>query len=183
MAYSLDEFCKDCRNALADDSGPASRETIRQLLEKLLTNKEFVAKHLGPHVEEGRRTLYEDPELRFCVLAHINRDGRHSIPHDHGRSWAVYGQAIGWSDMTLWRRKDGGRDAGPAELEQTESFRLNPGQAGIFDIGAIHGVSRSPGDCCYVRVTGEDLEVVPRLKYDLSAKRAITIESAGVGAG
>lgn len=181
MAYTLEAFCKDCHTALKKDKGPGGREAIRALLEKLLTNREFVAQQLGPDAPEGRRTLYEDPELRFCVLSHIDRDGRTSIPHDHGRSWAVYGQAIGWSDMTLWKRKDGGTAAGPAELEQTKSFRLNPGQAGIFDIGAIHGVGRSPGDCCYVRVTGEDLEVVPRLKYDVAAKRAITIESAGVG--
>ena len=183
MTYTLEAFCKDCHAALKTDKGPGGREVIRGLIEKLLANKEFVERHLGPQVKEGRHTLYEDPELKFCVLAHVNRDGRSSIPHDHGRSWAVYGQAIGWSDMSLWKRKDGGSEAGPAELEATTSFRLDPVQAGIFDIGVIHGVARAPGDCCFVRVTGEDLEVVPRLKYDLEARRAVTIESAGVGGG
>lgn len=181
MTYTLDAFCQDCRTELEKDKGPVGRERIRNLIERLLGNKEFVAKHLGPQVKTGRHTLYEDPELKFCVLAHIDRDGRSSVPHDHGRSWAVYGQAIGWSAMSLWKRKDGGTGEGAAELEQAGSFRLEPGQAGIFDIGVIHGVERSPGDCCYVRVTGEDLEVVPRLKYDLGAKKAVAIESAGIG--
>ena len=180
MTYTLEAFCGDCGAALKKDKGPGGRETIRSLIEKLLTNSGFIAERLGPHVAQGRHTLYEDPELKFCVLAHIDRSGRSSIPHDHGRSWAVYGQALGWSDMSLWKRKDGSSQAGPAELEKAGSFRLNPGQAGIFDIGTIHGVDRSAGDCCYVRVTGEDLEVVPRLKYDLDTKQAIAIESAGV---
>lgn len=183
MTYTLEAFCSDCRAILASDKGPGGREKIRALIEKLLTNKAFVEQHLGPQAKEGRHSLYEDPELKFCVLAHVDRTGRASVPHDHGRSWAVYGQAIGWSDMSIWKRKDGGSTPGPAELEQTDSFRLNPGDAGIFDVGVIHGVARSPGACCFVRVTGEDLEVVPRLKYDVAAKRAIAIESAGVGGG
>ena len=180
MAYTLETFCKDCHTVLKSDKGPGGREKIRDLIEKLLTNTEFVAEHLGPQVKTGRETLYEDPELKFCVLAHLDRGGRSSAPHDHGRSWAVYGQAVGWSEMSMWKRKDGGDSAGPAELEKVDTFRLNPGQAGIFDVGAIHGVDRSPGDCSFLRVTGEDLEIVPRLKYDLGAKRAIAIESAGV---
>jgi len=182
MAYTLDVFCKDVQSVLKADKGPGGREKIRGLIEKLLTNKEFVQQHLGPQLDIGRTTLYEDPELKFCVLAHVDRGGRSSAPHDHGRSWAVYGQAIGWSEMSIWERKDGGSGAGPAELVKVDTFRLNPGQAGIFDIGAIHGVDRSPGDCTFLRVTGEDLEIVPRLKYDLDTQRAITIESAGVSA-
>jgi hypothetical protein len=33
-----------------------------------------------------------------------------------------------------------------------------------------------------VRVTGQDLEKVPRLKFDTKAKQAITIESASANA-
>jgi hypothetical protein len=180
MTYTLEAFCKDCHSVLKADKGPSGREKIRDLIEKVLTNKALVAEHLGPDLPAGRTTLYEDPELKFCVLAHVDHGGRSSQPHDHGRSWAVYGQAVGWSEMSMWKRKGGGTNAGPAELEKVDTFRLNPGQAGIFDIGAIHGVERSEGACTFLRVTGEDLEIVPRLKYDLGAKRAIAVESAGV---
>ena len=111
MTYTLEAFCKDCHTVLKSDKGPSGREKIRDLIEKVLTNKELVAKHLGPDLPRGRKTLYEDPELKFCVLAHVDHGGRSSAPHDHGRSWAVYGQAVGWSEMSMWKRKGGGTDA------------------------------------------------------------------------
>jgi hypothetical protein len=27
-------------------------------------------------------------------------------PHDHGNSWAIYGQALGWTEMTEWEREE-----------------------------------------------------------------------------
>lgn len=181
MAYTLEAFCKDIAKTLKADNSPKSRKIICGMLQELLLNKEFVAKALGPQVEEGHHTLYEDPELKFCVLAHIDRTARHSAPHDHGRSWAIYGQAIGWSEMGIWKRTDGRTGAGPAKVEEVSRYRIEPGQAGVFDIGDIHSVDRSDGGCCYVRVTGEDLERLQRLKYDVAKGRAITVESAGIG--
>ncbi len=29
-------------------------------------------------------------------------------PHDHGASWAIYGQAVRYTDMTEWTRVDDG---------------------------------------------------------------------------
>ncbi len=181
MAYTLEAFCNDIKRTLKADDSPKSRKAICGMLQELLLNKEFVAKTLGPHVEEGRHTLYEDPELKFCVLAHIDRESRHSAPHDHGRSWAIYGQAIGWSEMGIWKRTDGGTGPGVAKVEEVKRYRIEPGQAGVFDIGDIHSVDRSEGGCCYVRVTGVDLEKLQRLKYDVAKGRAIIVESAGVG--
>ena len=83
--------------------------------------------------------------------------------------------------MSIWKRTDGGSGAGPAALEQIKSYKLEPGQAGIFDVGDIHGVERSAGRCDYVRVTGKDLDHVPRLKFDLAKKQAIAVESATIG--
>ncbi len=42
MAYDLDQFISDCRSALSRDPGPAGREQVRQNLERLLANKDFV---------------------------------------------------------------------------------------------------------------------------------------------
>ena len=44
MAYDLDQFIADCRATLSRDPGPAGREEVRQQLERLLTNKDFVAR-------------------------------------------------------------------------------------------------------------------------------------------
>jgi len=182
MAYQLDQFISDCRHSLKRDPGPAGREEVRANLERLLNNPDFVEKYCGDDVERGLKVLYEDPELKFQVLAHINDKARVSPPHDHGASWAIYGQATEYTDMTEWRRSDGGDGPGPASLEPARHYRLEPGHAGIYDIRAIHAIDY-PDGARFVRVTGTDLERVPRLKFDLAKGEAQIIESVTTGSG
>ena len=177
MTYTLEAFVKDTQAALAGDGGPAGREKVRQLLEKLLANRQFVDEAVGPKAPMGTRKLYEDKNLGFVVLAHCNAKPHKSPPHDHGSSWAVYGQAIKHTDMSEFRRLDAGTGAGAAKLEKTRSYRLEPGHAGIYDVGAIHAIDYPEGSR-FVRVTGRDLDYVQRLKFDTAAGKAITIESA-----
>jgi len=178
MAYSLDAFCKDCRAALQADKGPGGREAVRQNLERLLAETGFLDRHVLS-ASAGRHTLYEDPELGFVVLAHINSKGSKSPPHDHGASWAVYGQATQHTDMTEWRRTRGD-GPGPAEVEIARQYRLEPGHAGTYDIRAIHSIDY-PDGARFVRVTGTDLERVPRLKFNLKTHEAEVIESVTTG--
>jgi hypothetical protein len=177
MAYSLDIFVKDAQAALKAHSGPAGREQVRVLLEKLLTNKAFVEDAVGAAAPMGTRKLYEDKDLGFVVLAHCNAKPHKSPPHDHGSSWAIYGQAIKYTDMSEYRRLDASDSAGDAKLEQVKSYRLEPGQAGVYDVRAIHAIDYPEGSR-FVRVTGRDLDYVQRLKFDMAAGKAITIESA-----
>jgi predicted metal-dependent enzyme (double-stranded beta helix superfamily) len=177
MTYSLDAFVKDTRSTLSASNTPAGREHVRQLLEKLLTNKQFVDEAVGPAAPMGTRKLYEDKDLGFVVLAHVNAKGHASPPHDHGSSWAVYGQAVKYTDMSEYKRVDGGKDAGNARLEKVKSYRLEPGKAGVYDVGAVHAIDYPEGSR-FVRVTGRDLDHVKRLKYDEAAGKAVVIESA-----
>jgi 5-methyltetrahydropteroyltriglutamate--homocysteine methyltransferase len=178
MAYGLDEFVTDIKSAIRKDPGPGGREVIRQKLEQLLVNKDFIAKTLPSDSKDGHRKLYEDKDQGFVVLAHYHTKHRLSPPHNHGPSWAIYGQAIGWSEMSIWQRTDG--SDGRAELEQIKTFKLMPGKAGIFDIGDIHGVDRNDGACGYIRVTGRDLDYVERLRFDTAAKKALKMSAATV---
>jgi predicted metal-dependent enzyme (double-stranded beta helix superfamily) len=180
MTYTLDAFCDDCRAALKAEPGPGGRDRVRRLLEQLLADREFIAEHVTD-APPGRHTLYEDPELGFVVLAHVNARGGKSPPHDHGASWAVYGQVTQYTEMTEWRRTDGGNGPGPASLEVAKIYRLEPGHAGVYDIRAIHAIDY-PDGARFVRVTGTDLEQVPRLKFDLAKDEAQVIESASAGA-
>ena len=180
MAYSLDAFVKDIKTTLKADSGPGGRKAIRDKMELLLQNSEFLAKALPPDSTDGHRKLYEDADQGFVVLAHYHTKHRYSPPHDHGPSWAIYGQAVGWSEMGIWQRTDGGSGAGTADLKQAESFRLTHGKAGIFDVGHIHSVDRNEGVCAYIRVTGRDLDHVRRYRYDLEGKKAVAMEAATV---
>jgi hypothetical protein len=176
MTYTLDGFVKDAQAALKTDTSPGGREKVRLLLEKLLTNKQFVDQAVGPAAPMGTRKLYVDKDQGFVVLAHVNTKAHKSPPHDHGASWAVYGQAIKYTDMSEFKRIDGGNGAGEAKLEKVKSYRLEPGHAGIYDVGAIHAIDYPEGSR-FVRVTGRDLDLVQRLKFDTAAGKAITIES------
>ena len=162
MAYTLEQFCDDCRSAIEADSGDGSREAIRQKLEVLLKNDDFVAANCGPDAERGVHTLYEDPDLGFVVLAHIYEKGVESPPHDHGPSWAVYGQAVKHTDMTVWKENR----AGDPIVEPDHSYRLDPGMAGTFNPNDVHSI-KFPDGARFVRVTGTDLNTVAQRRFNL----------------
>jgi predicted metal-dependent enzyme (double-stranded beta helix superfamily) len=165
VSYDLKRFVADCRGELTRDPGPAGREKVRVLLERLLKEKDFIAAHCSNATPKGFYVLYDDAELGFQVLAHINEKARGSPPHDHGASWAIYGQAVSHTDMTEYRRIDDGSDPATAKLEVTKKYRLNPGQAGIFADGAIHSVDYPDGSM-FVRVTGTNLDRIARASFD-----------------
>jgi hypothetical protein len=165
MAYELKEFIADCRAILQHDPGPQGREDVRQHLERLLANKEFVAATCGDDVPAGLKVLYEDKDLGFQVLAHINDKARKSPPHDHGASWAIYGQAAKYTEMIEWERVGG--DDKHAELKETKRYRLNPGEAGIYQDGAIHSIDY-PDRARFIRVTGTNLDKIERVRFDLA---------------
>ena len=166
MAYNLDQFISDCRTILTRDPGRAGREEVRLKLERLLSDRDFIEKYCGEAVPRGLQVLYEDPELGFQVLAHINDKARVSPPHDHGESWAIYGQATHYTDMTEWERKDD--DAGKAKLEPVKKYRLMPGHAGIYQDGTIHSIDY-PDYARFIRVTGTNLDKIERARFDLAS--------------
>jgi hypothetical protein len=167
MAYDLDQFVADCRSSLARDPGPKGREEVRVALERLLSNQEFVEEYCGASVPRGLTVLYEDTKLGFQVLAHINDKARVSPPHDHGASWAIYGQATHYTDMIEWEREDDG-SSGKAKLKPAKKYRLMPGHAGIYQDGKIHSIDYPDGSR-FVRVTGTNLDKIQRVRFDLAS--------------
>jgi len=165
MAYSLEEFCADSVAALKADPGARGRDAIRAHLEKLLVNEDFIAEHLAGQ-GKGKTVLFHDPETGFYVNAHGTDEGnRKGKPHDHGESWAVYGQATGLTNMTVWQRTDDGSDPETAQIAEKETFPLKPGTAALFDTGIIHSTAH-PDPARWVRVTGTDFDTIERYAYD-----------------
>jgi hypothetical protein len=165
MTYTLDQFCADAHDAMEKDSGNAGRNAIRGHLEKLLINQDFVTEHLASQ-GHGKTLLYHDKDFDFYVMAHGTDAGnRKGKPHDHGASWAVYGQAIGLTNMTVWNRTDDRNQEGHAELAEDNTFPLNPGKAALFDTGVIHSTAH-PEPARWVRVTGTNLDTIERHAYD-----------------
>ena len=168
MPYDLDQFIADCRASLARDPGPKGREEVRVNLERLLGNADFVREYCGDDVPRGLKLLYEDKALGFQVLAHINDKARVSPPHDHGASWAIYGQATHYTDMTEWEREDNGGDPEQAKLKPVKKYRLLPGHAGIYQDGTIHSIDY-PDSARFIRVTGTNLDNIQRVRFDLAS--------------
>lgn len=165
MAYDLNQFTAEAHAIFKADGSPAGREKVRVLLEKLLRDQDFVRKHCVD-APPGLHLLYEDPELKFQVLAHVNEKPRVSPPHDHGASWAIYGQATEHTEMTEWARTDDGAEPGRAALKEVKKYRLTPGNAGIYQDGTIHSIDY-PAKSCFVRVTGTNLDRIERVMFDL----------------
>ena len=169
MSYTLDQFSADCRSALLKDPGPAGRELVRQYTERACSDQDFVAKYLGSDATAERKILYEDPDLHFCILAHVYRSGKNSSPHDHGPSWAVYGQVTGVTEMTDWRLVQKPSNGKPGRVEKARAYDLTPGHAHLYNEGDVHSPRRE-NDTRLIRIEGVDLtKVAQRPKYEVAA--------------
>jgi predicted metal-dependent enzyme (double-stranded beta helix superfamily) len=164
MGYTLAQFSDACHRILADDPGVAGREKVCTLVEEVLKDDAFVAAHLGDDASE-RKILYEDPELRFCILGHVNHGARESKPHDHGQSWAIYGQARGETLMSDWALVEPAAEDKPGKVRLVRKYTLTPGEAHVYNEGDLHSPSRS-GSTRLIRIEGRNLEKIRRLAYE-----------------
>jgi hypothetical protein len=80
--------------------GPEGREAVSKIRGKALVDDDFIAETLGPDNTTTRQVIYEDPDLGFCILAHVNLGAKRSLPHDHGPAWAINGQSKGFTEMS-----------------------------------------------------------------------------------
>ena len=101
MERTLKEFSAELHRILTADPGPAGRKKVCAVVQEMCQDKDFVGRYLTDDAPE-RHILYEDPELGFCILGHVNRGAKGSKPHDHGPTWAIYGQASGETIMSDW---------------------------------------------------------------------------------
>ena len=104
--YDLGDFCSDVKTHFQRKTVNRPALVHRENLENLLTNENFVSTHCHKDAKVGVHVLYQDDELGFMVLNHVINKARKSPPHDHGESWAIYGQAVGHTDMSEFDRLD-----------------------------------------------------------------------------
>ena len=168
MSYTLDRFAADCRAALLKDPGPAGRELVRQYTATACADPDFVAEHLGPKLQAERKILYEDPDLHFCILAHSYKGAKTSAPHDHGPSWAIYGQAVGVTEMTDWKLLEKPANRQPGKVTKVRTYTLTPGMAYLYGEGALHSPRRE-SDTRLIRIEGMDLTKIRRDKFEIAA--------------
>ncbi len=164
MAISLEEFADDCRVLLKAEPGPAGREKICRRLEDVLKDEAFIASAIQDDSPE-RKVLYQDPELGFCIVAHNYAGAKDSTPHDHGPSWAIYGQAAGETEMIDWRRVEAPANGRPGKAEKIKSYMLTPGMAWLYNEGDMHSPRRS-APTRLIRIEGTNMDEVERDKYE-----------------
>ena len=137
------------------------RDKLVDLVQKALTDESFLDANVRTGQTEPRRVIYEDPELGFCICAHVYGDAAHSAPHDHGTSWAIYGQAEGETEMTDWRIVRAATGDAPALVEPDRTYTMTPGMAHYYAPGAVHSPKRD-GATKLLRIEGANLDLVER---------------------
>jgi len=161
MSYSLEQFAADCREALTADDGPGGREKVRQYVEMALKDEDFVAQYLDGDGHPEREIIYEDADLGFCICAHVYEGAKSGNPHDHGPTWAIYGQARGETEMTDWKVTQQPEGDKPGKVEFVKSYKLTPGVAHLYEPGAVHAPLRE-GPTRLIRVEGKNCDHLQR---------------------
>ncbi|MFN7085794.1 MAG: hypothetical protein ACK4N4_04095 [Burkholderiales bacterium] len=163
MTHTIEGFAAACHDILKAEPGPAGRGKVRDLLQEMLKDREFVDRHFNDRTSE-REVLYEDPELGFCILAHHYRGAKESPPHDHGPSWAIYGQAQGETEMSDYELLEPATPDRPGKVRWIRTYKLTPGVAHVYNEGDLHS-PRRVASTRLIRIEGVNMEKVKRLRY------------------
>jgi predicted metal-dependent enzyme (double-stranded beta helix superfamily) len=161
---NLERFAKDCHDILKADPGPGGRRKVCALLEQALKDRDFVSANVSDATSE-REVIYEDPELGFCILAHNYASAKESPPHDHGPSWAIYGQARGETFMTDYERVAEPGDGKPGKAKALRTYKLAPGVAHVYNERDLHSPLRK-GPTQLIRIEGMNMDRIKRAKFE-----------------
>lgn len=161
---TLDQFARECHDILRQDPGPAGRNRIRERLAALLRDRQFVDANVNDSTAE-RHVLYEDPDLGFCILAHNYAGPKDSPPHDHGPSWAIYGQAKGETEMTDYDRVAEPAEGKPGKARPTRTYKLIPGVAHVYNERDLHSPRRR-GPTQLIRIEGLNMDRIKRSRFE-----------------
>ena len=156
----LEHLARDFHAYLAADNGPGGRVKIVERLKQVLTDADFIATHFAD--AGNRKLLYEDPDFRFCILAHNYEGAAQSRPHDHAGSWAIYGQAEGETEMTEWEVVEPASEDKPGKVRPRTVYTMTPGSAYLYNEGVLHSPRRESATRL-IRIEGRNLDGVKRL--------------------
>jgi len=163
MSMTLDSVASDVHGILKQDPGPTGREKVRNLVQEVLKDKQFVDSYVNDNTPD-RQVIYEDPELGFCICAHVNREAREANPHDHGSSWAIYGQAFGETEMSDWEIIEPAAEGKPGKVRRARAYALKPGMAHLYNEGDVHSPKRVSATGL-LRIEGKNTAKMKRLAY------------------
>ncbi|MBM4262193.1 MAG: hypothetical protein FJ145_12280 [Deltaproteobacteria bacterium] len=163
MSFTLESFSAECHRILEQDGGRTGREKVRDLVRQALKDEQFIKTYINDNTPD-RNVIYEDAELGFCVCAHVNREAKEANPHDHGPSWAIYGQAFGETVMSDWEVLEQAAEGKPGRVKRGNVYTLKPGMAHIYHEGDVHS-SRRDQPTGLLRIEGKNTAKLKRYPY------------------
>lgn len=163
MGYTLESFAAQCHDLIKAEPGPTGRSKVCGLLQEVLKDEQFIQKYVDGNTKD-RHLLYEDPEFGFCIFAHNYEGPKDSPPHDHGPSWAIYGQARGETAMNDWELLEKATPEKPGKVKKVRTYKLTPGVAHVYNEGDLHSPHRA-SSTRLIRIEGTNMEKVRRLKF------------------
>lgn len=166
MTHTLEGLAQSFHRILKEMPGRAGRIKVCEQLRQALQDPAFVGSVFSDSTPE-RHLLHEDPELGFCIFAHQYLGAKAGSPHDHGPSWAIYGQALGETQMTDWDVLEPASAEKAGKVKKAKTYKLRPGDAFIYNEGDVHSPSRDTSTRL-IRIEGTNLERVKRFKFDIA---------------
>lgn len=161
MAYTLEELSRDIKSALTANASSGDMTDVLGHVSRALNDEEFIATHVTEDACKPRKVLYEDPDNGFCICGHVYDGIREGGPHDHGSSWAIYGVAVGETEMTDWEIVKQGSGDDPTLVREVRKYLMRPGDAHFYPAGAVHS-PRTETPVKLVRIEGKNLDHVQR---------------------
>jgi hypothetical protein len=163
MGFTLEKLASECHQILTADPGVGGRAKVRDLVQEVLKDDVFLGTYLNENTPD-RQVIYEDPEIGFCICAHLNRGAKEANPHDHGTSWAIYGQAIGETEMSDWEVLEPAGEGKPGKVRRARVYTLKPGMAHLYNEGDVHSPKRV-SETGLIRIEGKNTQKMKRLAY------------------
>ena len=134
--YTLQQLAADVETIVADKQEHASIVAAAEpLIERFLTTNSLPEEYCQPapdritteHKEFTLYRLHRGPEDCFNIMAAIWPPGGSSGVHDHAGKWVVEGVYRNQLHTIRYKRLDDGTHTGHAELKETVSLDLHPG--------------------------------------------------------
>ena len=165
MGYTLLELAGDIRATLNHSEASECSGDLCALVSRALTDYDFISTHLMDRIAGAgpREILFEDDKLGFCICGHVYDDKTIGQPHDHGSSWALYGQAEGTTEMTDWKIVKKGNGDEPSLVEPVCTYTMKSGDARFYGIGHVHSPKRTV-PTKLIRIEGINLDHIRRSK-------------------